>query len=95
MGIQVVLHQTNTFGMRVVLVKQVMHELCIINNRASFSHFNRAKTRMGLKGKQDTARAMLFIFIMGPFGCAGTHGQYRSHITNEKTRTFVETEQRT
>jgi hypothetical protein len=50
---------------------------------------------MGLKSKKNTARAVLFIFIMVPLGFAGTHGQYRSNIPNEKTRTFVETELRT
>ncbi len=94
MRLQVVLNQTNTFNMSVMLLKQLLHKCSIIDSRSPCSHFNITKTRMWLKRQEDTVRPILFIFIMVAFGFARTHGQDRAHISNEKARAFVKTDQR-
>lgn len=91
MGIQGVLTQTDRLDMRVVLVKQVLHELGLINGRSSGSSLNITKPRLGRKGKENTPRAILLVLRMGPFGFARTHGPYRVHVANEKARAFSET----
>ena len=94
MRIQVVLHEPDTLHMRVMLVKQLWHTCRIIGSRSFGSHFHIPKTRLWLERQEDTARAILFIFIMVTFGLARTHGQDGPHISNEKARAFVKTDQR-
>jgi len=94
MRIQVVLHQTNTFNMRVMLLNQLSHQCGIIDSRSPGSPFNITKPRMWLKCQEDTARPSLFICIMVAFGFAGTHGQDRAYLSHEKARAFVKTDQR-
>lgn len=74
MGIEVVLHQPNVFYLPIVFVEQVLPNVGIIHGGALRAHFDRPKAGGGLKGQEDTARTVFFIFIMVPFRFARPQG---------------------
>src|SRR5262249_11111422 len=93
-GVQVVLHQPQRCGLRVVTGEQRLHKGGVVHRGPSFPHFDIAPAGVELKGQQDAARPILLVFIMIAFDLTGAHWQDRSPLFDEKTRPLIETDER-
>src|SRR5215470_3981195 len=93
MGIEVVLDQPHIFNSWVVLRKQVLHKVRIVDRGTLLPYFHIPEPSMRLEGQQHTAGPILLIFIMVALGFSRTHGQDGTHLTNKKTGPFIKTDQ--
>jgi hypothetical protein len=95
MNIQIILNKVDHFYRGIICFPKFFHKMRIVNSGTPHPHLDKSPALQRLKSKQNTTRAITFIFIILAFGSSWFRRHGRQHIADQLAGTFIKANDRT
>ena len=90
MDVEIVNDQVNAVGGREMVVGQVLEKVGKIGFGAARRDAELTPTGAWLHGDKQVCHAVSHVFVVDPFGCAGSHQLWLTGIAQQLARSFID-----